>query len=198
MRLPLSFLAWLFLAPALCPAQDTNQPPACILIYGGANLSFVNSAYVYSSEARAGYQAGVAYRTTENFYFQGGVQFIHADPNMSYILSDDVPMNYIQFPILAGLNVSKSPDLRHTLHVHLGGSFTTLLSVGDNDLGLTINDLRKTGFTVKTGIGTDQGIFFADLNYNLLLTHLYDVPGYNNKARLGSWELNAGIKLNLN
>lgn len=190
----------LFITALHVSGQNDDVMPACVMAHGGVNLTTLNQNYFYSSDARIGYQAGASFRTNGDFYFQAGMQFVQVNPVFTYDgtdSSDKVSMKYFQVPVLAGVQIVKSKDMSRTMHATLGGSFTTLFDVSENELGITQNDLRTFGFTVKAGLGAEFGKFFTDLNYNLLVTKVYDVPGYNNKAKLMCWELNVGYKFNL-
>src|SRR6185503_2284092 len=97
-----------------------------------------------------------------DIYLLGGLQFLSVNPFLS---SSDysgekegtVNMKFFQVPVMCGFQIVKSPDSKRCLHVQGGGSFSTLLDVGENDLGVKQENLKKTGFTVKAGVGADLG-----------------------------------------
>ncbi len=175
--------------------------PACVIVNGAVNLTDITQKnYTYSTKANLGYNAGAMFRTNGDFYLLAGLQYIRVNPSVTNTNtgeSEKIGMSYFQVPLMGGLQIVKSKDLSKCFHAQLGGSFTTLLDITDNDFGVEESDFRKTGFTVKAGIGADLWIFVADLNYNLLLTKVYEDPGYNNKAKLMCWEFSIGVKINL-
>ena len=174
--------------------------PACIMANAGVNLTDLNRNYFYSSNAQPGYQIGGNFRTNGDIFLMAGIQFEQINPKMTYLTTnstDKVSMSYLQVPVLAGAHIVKWNEKQNTFHATLGGSFTTLLDVSENNVGISKDDLRTFGFTVKAGLGVDIWKLIIDLNYNLLITKVYDTPGYNNKAKLMSWELMLGYKFPL-
>ena len=198
----LILLLVLFLTSVNCLAQDDDILPACVMINAGINLTDITQKnYVYSSKAQPGFNVAAAFRSNGDFYLLGGLQYLQINPKVietSSGVSEQISLSYFQIPVMAGLQIVKSDDLTKCFHAQLGGSFTTVIDVADNDFGVTKDSFRKTGFTVKAGIGADLWNFIIDLHYNLLMTKVYDDPGYNNKAKLMSWELTVGYKFNLN
>lgn len=182
-------------------AAQSGDMPRSIYVNGAFNLAALPASdYYFNSEANPGFSGGAMFRTDGDLYLLAGIQYVNVSPTMQYwngTIADEVNMQLLQIPVMAGLHVAKSPDLKRALHLNLGGSFSTLLDIGENDLGITKDDLKSTGFTVKTGIGADLWRFVVDLNYNLLLTHVYDIAGYNNKAKLMCWELSIGYRFDL-
>jgi hypothetical protein len=161
----------------------------------------MNKNYYYSSDANAGFSGGICLRTDGDIYFLGGLQYVSVNPTMIYTAdstySEKVNFQYLQVPLMLGFHLVKSEDLKKAFHVQLGGSFTSLLNVSENNIGIDQDNLRKTGFTFKAGVGADLWIFVADINYNLLLSHVYEDAGYNNKAKMLCWEFSLGVKIDL-
>lgn len=196
-----------FLSVSIClltlavSAQDEPVMPYSIIANGAVNLAGLSkNDYEFDSKANAGFTGGAVLRTNGDFFILGGFQYVSVNPTLTYKTTEEtekINLQFLQIPIMAGLHIVKSKDLKQCMHAQLGGSFSSLLSVSENDLGINQDDLKKTGFTVKAGVGADLWIFVADINYNLLLTQVYEESGYNNKAKLMSWEFSLGVKLNL-
>lgn len=182
-------------------AQDKPDLPMCVILNGTANLTTIGKYdYFFSSDANPGFGAGGMFRTDGDFYLLGGIQYVNAKPTLTYYStsqSEKVTMQLLQIPLMGGMQFVKSADSKKCFHGQMGASFSMLLDVSDNDLGIQEDDLWNTGFTFKAGIGADLWMFVADINYNLLLTHVYDMPGDDNKVRLMCWEFSLGIKIDI-
>lgn len=182
-------------------AQDKPEIPACLIVYGGLNMSSLQDFdYFFLSDANPGFSGGAMIRTDEDFFFSAGLHYVEANPTLTSRDgggSEKVSFQLLQLPLMAGLKIVKSQDNARALRIQLGPSLSTLLNVSDNDLGITKDVIDKTLFTVKAGVGADLGRFVADINYNLLVSNLYDIAGANNEAHLKAWEFTLGYKINI-
>jgi hypothetical protein len=184
-----------------CFSQEKPDLPVCLIFNGALTLSSMEKDDAYfTSSANPGFAVGAAIRSDGDIFLSGGLQYLTINPtitNTDIGVTDHVNAQYFQIPLMAGIHVLKSIDATKCAHVQLGGSFTTLLNVSDNDVGINKDNLKNNGIYVKGGIGTDLWRFVANINYNLLVTHFYDFAGYNNRTRLLCWEFSIGYKLNL-
>ncbi|MFI5218233.1 MAG: porin family protein [Bacteroidia bacterium] len=182
-------------------AQEKPLLPMCVILHGGVNLTSLDpNEYIYSPNAEIGFSGGAMYRTDGDLYLLGGLQYVSANPTISDAInmkSEKVNLQIFQVPLMAGVQILKSPDSKRCMHGQMGASFSILLDVAENSLGIEKENLWTTGFTFKGGIGADLGMFVVDFHYNLLLTHLHDYAGYDNKSRLLCWELSVGYKINI-
>ncbi|MEO8148628.1 MAG: outer membrane beta-barrel protein [Bacteroidia bacterium] len=190
-----------FITLNLFAQSDESVMPYSIIINGALNLAGLShNDIMFESKANPGFSGGALFRTNGDLYLLAGVQYVSVNPTLTSkntYATEKVSMQYFQIPVMAGYHIYKTDDLKKCIHAQLGGSFSTLLDVSENSLGIEQDNLKKTGFTVKAGVGADLWIFVADINYNLLLTHVYEEAGYNNKAKLMNWEFSLGVKINL-
>ncbi len=182
-------------------AQDKPLLPMCVILDGSVNLTSLDpNEYIYSPNAGLGFGGGALFRTDGDVYLLGGFQYVSANPTItinSGTQSEKVNMQLLQIPLMGGIQIFKSQDSKKCMHGQMGASLSTLLNVSENSLGVEQENLWKTGFTFKAGIGADLWMFVADLHYNLLLTHVYDYSGYDNKSRLVCWEFSIGYKIDI-
>jgi hypothetical protein len=183
-------------------AQEKPEMHASVIFYGGFNLTTIQQYdYFYASNANPGFSGGAMIRSNGDLYLTGGMQYVSVDPTMTNKQADKtekVSLQYFQVPIMAGWHFVKSKESTRAMHVQLGASITRLLSVSQNSLGIDEDNLERTGLTVKAGLGADLWRFVVDFHYNLLLTHIYDEPGYNNQSNLMCWEFSVGFKIPIN
>jgi hypothetical protein len=182
-------------------AQDIPQLPTSIIVTGGLNLaSLAYNDYFLATDVNPGFSGGAMLRTDGDIFVLTGLQYVQANPTMAdkaNVQSDKVSLQFLQLPLMFGIHILKSPDYKRTLHAQLGASLSTLLSVSSNSLGISKETINNTVFNFKLGIGTDLGRFTVDINYNMLISHLYNVAGYNNRAKLKCFEFMVGYKINL-
>ena len=195
----LTFINCLFIFSVY--SQEKPTLPACVVINGALNLSGMETDdSFYSSNSNAGFSGGAYIRSDGDFFLTGGLHYASINPTISSkteYATGIVSMQYFQIPVSVGLQIVKSPDALQCMNVHLGGSFSTLMSVSENNLGITKGDIKNNGFNFVGGIGADLWMFVVGVDYNLLLNHLYDYAGYDNKTRLICWEFSIGMKINL-
>jgi hypothetical protein len=187
----------------VCSANAQEKPllPMCVILHGSVNLTSLDAhEYVYSPHAQVGFGGGAQFRTDGDVYLLGGLQYVSVNPVITesvHYTSEKVNLQILQIPLMGGIQIVKSVDSKKCMHAQIGASLSTLLSVADNSLGIEKENLWKTGFTFKTGVGADLWMFVVDFHYNLLLTHVYDYSGSDNKSRLLCWEFSVGYKINV-
>jgi hypothetical protein len=182
-------------------AQDKPLLPMSVILNGTINLTSLEPhEYLYSPKAGLGFGGGAQFRTDGDVFLLGGLQYLSVNPTIADKSSDKsekITLTMLQIPVMAGIHFVKSHDSKRCLHGQIGASFSILLDVADNGLGIKKENLWSTGFTFKAGVGADLYRFVVDLHYNLLLTHVYEESGWDNKSRLVDWEFTVGYKIDI-
>jgi hypothetical protein len=134
------------------------------------------------SNSQVGWQIGAMLRIGSRAHFQPGVFYqylgieLEAPPNSIGDITEVVKeSNYIHslwVPLEFGFDILESEAFK--LRGHAGASGTFILSVPDNDLGITKDDMKTSAWGVIVGAGVDFLMLSADVSYEFGLTEVYE------------------------
>ena len=133
------------------------------------------------SSAHLGYQLGGYLRMGKQLYFMPGLFYQRtgselrtADDITLEELKDQVDISGLLINLGLGYNVVNEQMLKLRVHGSLAG--TTILSVGDNDLGLSEELFKDFFISAPIGIGVDLfGFLSADLISEYGLSNVFEV-----------------------
>lgn len=183
------------------PATTTGTAPAekpkgksTFIIYAGPNVSALNvESDQLNKDSKAGFHVGLSWRKSGFFYTQLGVRYNNpvysVFPRTSTGSGDhEFSVSDIDVPITVGLNFLGGRILG--LRVFLGAVPAFNIGVGDNDQGISKDDVNTFIFYGQAGIGVDVLFLAIDLGYHYGFSDLF--KDYESKP--GQGFLNIGFK----
>ena len=160
----------LYLTVIPASAQLTVTPQVGI---NGAFLTNEVTGVAYDAEL--GYQIGVNLRFGDFFHVQPGIYYETLKKSLTLAgtgLGGDFSNGYINIPVLVGVKLI--PLRVFDLRINTGLSFSLLTSVGDNDLGLTKDDLNSPLWGWIIGVGLDFVFISTDISYEFGFTNVIE------------------------
>lgn len=151
-------------------------------VFGGANFNMLNiSSEVYESSMNVGFQLGASYKRGRFFYWEIGARYNHYNYSLKdMVASIDSSNTYntfsvptIDIPITGGINVLYFMDRVVGLRLFLSVVPSIGLSVGDNDLGITKDDVNSFNLLGQAGVGIDIAFIFIEAGFNYGFTDLF-------------------------
>jgi len=134
------------------------------------NLS-VSSDEIYESSLGVGYHIGFDYKRGKFFYWQVGARFNGARYNLKSIESDSAdfigaPLYSIDIPITGGINFLSALNRVVALRIFISAVPSFALDVGENDLGITKDDINSFILYGQGGIGVNVAFLVIEAGYN--------------------------------
>jgi opacity protein-like surface antigen len=143
---------------------------------------------VEDASSLVGFQVGgfAEFKISEKFAVQP--ELMYSTQGASSDSNGDLKLNYINIPVMAKYYVAKSFSLE------AGPQIGFLLSAKDN--GEDAKDfVSSTDFSANFGAGYDfTENLSAGLRYNLGLTNVYDVDGFDGSVKNGVFSVSLGYK----
>ncbi|WP_187263551.1 outer membrane beta-barrel protein [Pontibacter beigongshangensis] len=183
-----------------------NQPdPDERKIWVGAQIGL--NAFTLSSDPNLvdsgiglGWQLGLFTRIgSERFYLQPGLEYMsHTISNVeravgvNNVVTDDVGLRYLRFPVMAGFVVGDSFSRDPRLRLLFGPSLEYNIGVRQNNTGLARRDIRNAQFALNGGLGFDLWILNFDVLYHhhLMTTLIFG----NAEGKRRGFSVSAGIR----
>lgn len=155
--------------------------------YVGVNFNNLSvSDEIYESSTGVGYHIGFNYKRGKFFYWQAGARFNGARYNLKTIESDSadfigVPLYSIDIPITGGINFLSALNRVVALRIFISAVPSFALGVGENDLGITKDDINSFIMYGQGGIGVNVAFLVIEAGYNFgfqdLLMDAQSKPG---------------------
>ena len=179
-------------------AQSSIGSGAIINPQIGFNLSKLSTdVQTAQTKYRLGYMFGGYIRSEGNVYLQPGIfwrrmgvklQTTQEIQNQHEFHND---VSSIQVPVLVGVNLVNTQALVFRAN---GGGFANFLTSVQNTPLYTKDDLRKTTFGIRAGVGVDLYNLTGDIGYDYQFSKFF-ADGIGSDAKLSGWFFTVGLKL---
>ena len=136
----------------------------------------------YESTLAAGYLLGASYKRGRFFYWEIGACYNNPVYNLndvtksqdSSLLLDGVfSVRKIDVPITVGINLLSITSRIVGLRVYVSAVPAFALDVGDNDLGISKDDINTFNLYGQGGVGVDVAFLFLEAGFNYGFTDLF-------------------------
>ena len=141
-------------------------------VFAGLNFSMLDTETAqYNSKNGVGYLLGGAYKQGRFFYWEIGARYNNPVYSLQSNLNPfDTTRNFIgvrtiDVPITGGINFLSFISRIVGLRAYVSAVPTFIMGIGDNDLGLTADDLNSFVFQAQAGIGVDIAFLFIESGY---------------------------------
>jgi hypothetical protein len=152
------------------PASEKKAKPKQLNFYIGGNSNTMSgSTASYNANSALGYQVGIAYKKGSFTYWQVGLMYNYSAFGFNTVASNidtgKLNVQALDIPVTLGINFlsfAKIVGLR--AFVSAIPAFT--LGVGNNDFGISKDNVNSFVFYVGGGIGVDIFFLMIDIGYN--------------------------------
>jgi hypothetical protein len=152
------------------PASEKKAKPKQLNFYIGGNSNTMSgSTASYNANSALGYQLGVAFKKGGFTYWQVGLMYNYSAFGFNTVASNidtgKLNVQALDIPVTLGINFlsfAKIVGLR--AFVSAIPAFT--LGVGNNDFGISKDNVNSFVFYVGGGIGVDIFFLMIDIGYN--------------------------------
>jgi hypothetical protein len=153
--------------------KDDKKRKDEFIPYVGVNFNTlsVSSDEIYESSMGVGYHIGFDYKRGKFFYWQVGARFNGARYNLKAIESDSahfigVPVYDIDIPVTGGINFLSALNRVVALRIFISAVPAFNLGVGENDLGITKDDINSFVLYGQAGLGINVAFLVIEAGYN--------------------------------
>ncbi|MDX5422983.1 MAG: PorT family protein [Hymenobacteraceae bacterium] len=164
----------------------------------GLNLFHLSDDdFVQEDDAGLAAEFGVFGRIGERFYVQPELNFVGHKIDVVTVDQprlgerDDVAARYIRIPVLLGYRTRYGGGLASSIRYMIGPSYSFLVDVKDNNLGISRSDIRNSQFALNGGVGFELWVLNLDIMYHHYFSSFFDRNGSDGKGR--AFSLSAGI-----
>ena len=152
------------------PASEKKAKPKQLNFYIGGNSNTMSgSTASYNANSALGYQLGVAFKKGSFTYWQVGLMYNYSAFGFNTVATNidtgKLNVQALDIPVTLGINFlsfAKIVGLR--AFVSAIPAFT--LGVGNNDFGISKDNVNSFVFYVGGGIGVDIFFLMIDIGYN--------------------------------
>ena len=152
------------------PASEKKAKPKQFNFYIGGNSNTMSgSTASYNANSALGYQFGVAFKKGSFTYWQVGLMYNYSAFGFNTVATNidtgKLNVQALDIPLTVGINFlsfAKIVGLR--AYVNAMPAFT--LGVGNNDFGISKDNVNSFLFYVGGGIGVDILFLMIDIGYN--------------------------------
>ena len=156
--------------PTHPPASEKKAKPKQFNFYIGGNSNTMSgSTASYNTNSALGYQLGVAFKKGGFTYWQVGLMYNYSAYGFNTVATNidtgKLNVQALDIPVTLGINFlsfAKIVSLR--AYVSAMPAFT--LGVGNNDFGISKDNVNSFVFYVQGGIGVDILFLMIDIGYN--------------------------------
>lgn len=152
-------------------------------VYAGLNVNEISiSSDEYESVFAPGFLLGASYKRGRFFYWEVGARYsnpvynlndLSNTSNPSKILDGVFSVRSIDVPITFGINVLSITSRVVGLRVFVSAVPTFALGVGNNDIGITKDNINNFIMFGQGGIGVDAAFLFLEAGLNYGFTDLF-------------------------
>jgi len=204
-RIALLFVLAIFLSSNLAQGQEKEKKKKDeFKVYAGVTFNQINiDTEYFESLFTPGFNLGVSYKRGKFFYWELGLRYDNPIYNLAPVGTPDsisytdkvFSVRNLGIPITGGINIlsitSRIVGLRAFISVV--PSFT--LGVGDNDIGITKDDLNSFNLLGQGGIGVDVAFIFIETGFSYGFSNLMkDFDSHEIKSNPMQIYLNLGFR----
>lgn len=152
-------------------------------VFAGANINQMNiDSDKYESTLAAGWLMGVSYKRGRFFYWEIGARYNNPVYNLndlsissdsSSLLDGVFGVRKIDVPITLGINILSITSRVVGLRAFVSAVPTFAIGVGDNELGVTMDNINAFNFYGQAGFGVDIAFLFVEAGYNYGFNDLF-------------------------
>jgi len=145
-------------------------------IFGGASVNQLNiDSDKYESTLAAGWLLGASYKRGRFFYWEVGARYNNPVYNLndlsissdsSSLLDGVFGVRKIDVPITLGINILSITSRVVGLRAFVSAVPAFAIGVGDNELGITMDNINAFNFYGQAGVGVDIAFIFVEAGYN--------------------------------
>jgi len=143
------------------------------IVYAGVNFNQLSvSSSQFESQLNLGYHLGGAYKRGKFFYWQIGARYNNAGYRLNDVNTgeDSTFFNFgvrgIDIPVTGGINFLSFVNRLVALRLFVSAVPSFALGVGDNDLGITKDDINSFILYGQGGIGINVAFIVFEVGYN--------------------------------
>ena len=184
---------------------DDEKKRKELTIYAGASFNTMNvSADDYESTITPGWTVGMNFRRGKFFYWQVGARYNNAVYTLKpYSLGGNVPdsldnvfsIKDIDIPITGGINVLSMTDKVVALRFFVSAVPAFTLGVGDNDINITKDNVKKFNLYGQGGVGLDVFFLTLEVGYNYgFMDMMQQTDGTDVQSKPGQVFVNLGFR----
>ena len=190
-KIKLSLVIALLSMVSLISAQNSS-----FSIKGGLNMSNFYGDELNDKNMKTGFHIGVGadFEFAPNMGIQSGLFFTSKGAKYTYSSAEiDVSANYLQFPIHFAYKIDVMPGTRVVLHAGpyvaygIGGKTSAgnleVDTFKDDAFLDVLNGLKPFDAGIGLGVGAEFGPILLDLGWDMGLTNLSRVSGYDVKTQ---------------
>lgn len=172
----LLFVLAIFLSSNLVQAQEKEKKKKDeFKVFAGITFNHLNiDAEYFESSFTPGFILGAAYKRGRFFYWELGLRYNNSVYSLAPVGTPD-SVSYtdkifsarnIDVPITVGINILSITSRIVGLRVFIGAIPSFTLGVGDNDIGITKDDLNSFNVLGQGGIGVDVAFIFIETGFS--------------------------------
>ncbi len=163
-------------------------------IFVGANFNQLNIADErYYSNMGVGWDFGFSYKRGKFFYWEIGARYnnpvyivkdLNVPPDSTSLFDDAFGVRNIDIPITGGINFLSVTSRIIGLRVYVSAIPSFAIGVGNNDHGVTKDDLNSFMLYGQAGVGIDIAFIFIEAGFNYGFTDLFKNDFQSNPYQL--------------
>jgi len=163
-------------------------------IFVGANFNQLNIADErYYSNMGVGWDFGFSYKRGRFFYWEIGARYnnpvyivkdLNVPPDSTSLFDDAFGVRNIDIPITGGINFLSVTSRIIGLRVYVSAIPSFAIGVGNNDHGVTKDDLNSFMLYGQAGVGIDIAFIFIEAGFNYGFTDLFKNDFQSNPYQL--------------
>jgi hypothetical protein len=155
--------------------KDKKKRKDEFIVYVGANFDQLTvSSSTYEASMKAGYHIGFNYKRGKFFYWQVGLRFNNAVYGLKTIpvsidsvaVESNFAIRDLDIPITGGINFLSAVNRIVALRLFVSAVPAFNLSVGDNDLGITKDNINSFLMYGQAGLGINVAFVVLEAGYN--------------------------------
>jgi hypothetical protein len=154
--------------------KDKKKRKDEFIVYIGANFDKLTvSSSTYEATMKAGYHIGFDYKRGKFFYWQVGIRYNNPVYGLKTIVvppDTAVESNFsirdFDIPITGGINFLSATNRVLALRIFLSVVPSFNIGVGDNDLGITKDNINSFLMYGQAGLGVNVAFVVIEAGYN--------------------------------
>jgi len=148
-------------------------------VFAGVNINQLSIASEsYTSEIAPGFLLGASYKRGRFFYWEIGARYNNPVYNLTPVgtgsYSDGLfSVRTVDIPITIGINILSITSRIVGLRAFVGAVPAFALGIGDNDIGVSMDDINTFNVYGQGGIGLDVAFLFLEGGLNYGFTDMF-------------------------